>query len=276
MATAANGSLAEVLARLRAASHRVVELTGSELATWPAADVVALQAAGVLLPGTPARSAVCPGCEEACAMAVEQWPRAGREPLLFIVCDRRDDVAQVPVPPAALERWRATEAGLADAVARLLGAEAATPSDGTAARYRLGVVKGRQGRDTAYLGWQEAGPVLLLAGHVLDLEMVLDLRDGRLVIDAARLRRCVDAPTGAPDIQELPADRQRRLLAAVESERRRNPRKFLGTVAEREGISVYALKQVIYRKPVPKPANAMADMAKHLAPPVLPNRKPKP
>lgn len=268
MAPGPNTSLAEMLGRLRASKGRSIELSGAELATWPAGDVAALQAAGLLIRGSPATGIVCPGCEQACAMRVEQVPRAGRPPVLFIVCDKREDIASVMVPPQSLETWRTDEIGLADALARLLGSDAATAFPLTG--HRLGTVKGRRGKAVAYLSWQDGAPALMLAGHVVDLLLVADIEADRLVLDLEQLRRYVDAPAGAPVVEEAPAHRQRRLMDLVATERRRNPQKFLQAAADLEGITVYALKQVIYRKAkrAEKPADAIGDMAAALTRPV--------
>lgn len=271
----ADGLLTDLLNRLQAAPAGAVELSAAELAGAAAASVGALRAAGLLVPGRPADGIVCPGCEQACAMPVEQVPRAGRQPLLFIVCDKRDDMASVPVPGAALERWRLTDPGLADALARLLGGGPVTLTGGSEPKHRLGIVAGRQRKDVAYLARQAGALVLLLAGHALDLLTVLRLQDGRLVLDDKLLQRAVDAPVGTAEPVEQPDERRQRLLALVAAEKKRDPRKFLQAAADREGITVYALKQVIYRKPKALPADPMADMARTLGRPVSKTARPK-
>lgn len=263
-----NASLSELLGRMRSASGRSIELSTAELLTWPAGDVAALQAAGAILRGSPGNSTVCPGCEQACVMPVEEMRRSGRPAVLFIVCDKREDVASVPVAPALLERWRTNEAGLADSLARLLGAGAASPTDGPTASHRLGVIKGRLNKEVAYLGSGDGGLKLMLAGHALDLLLVLNIENGVLALDTERLRRCVDSPAGTSTFKEQPEDRQKRLQELVATERQRNPRKFLQAVADRESMSVFALKLVIYRKSKVKTADPMADMARRLVNPV--------
>ncbi|MBL8352141.1 MAG: hypothetical protein JNL87_17730 [Burkholderiaceae bacterium] len=270
-----DGLLADVLNRLQVAPAGAVELSGAELERCAADSAGALRAAGLLVPGRPADGIVCPGCEQACAMPVEQVPRAGREPLLFIVCDKRDDMASVPVPGAALERWRLTDAGLADVLSRLLAGGAATLTASSEPKYRLGIVAGRQRKDVAYLARQRDALVLLLAGHALDLLTVLRLQDGRVTLDDKLLQRTVDAPAGIGEPVEQPEERRQRLLALVAAEKKRNPQKFLQAAADKEGISVFALKQVIYRKPKALPADTMADMARTLASPIPQTPKPK-
>lgn len=206
-------------------------------------------------------------------MTVERMPGAGREPLLFIVCDKLEDMAAVPVRAEALERWQVTEATLADALARLLGSSEATAWPGEALRLRLGMVEGRRRKDVAYLSWQTNGPMLMVAGHALELAQVLSIKAGRLVLDAGELRRCVDAPADGAEPPESPGERRRRFLEIVTKARKRNPRAFLQAAADSAGVSVDVLKQVIYRKPKPKPAGAIATVAGILSSPISPRAR---
>ena len=106
-----------------------------------------------------------------------------------------------------------------------------------------------------------------MAGHAVALDEVLTIKEQAIWLDRARLLRCVDQPTGKVAAESESADdRRTRLLALVKEMRLGHPRKFLQAAADREGISVYALKQVIYRKP--KAADAMANVAEALARPV--------
>ena len=141
MVTQSGGVLAELLARLAVADSGVAELPGDDLAGWPQDDVAALKSHAVLLPGKPAESAICPGCERACLMPVQVLPRAGRPASLFILCDKPVDINRVAVAPAALERWRVSVQSLADAMSRLLcGSPAIAHSGGVG--YRLGFAQG--------------------------------------------------------------------------------------------------------------------------------------
>ena len=108
---------------------------------------------------------------------------------------------------------------------------------------------------------------LAVAGHAVALDDVLTIKKQAIWLDRAALLMLVDRPTGKVAAESESADdRRTRLMALTERERQRNQRKFLKTVADREGITVYALKQVIYRKP--KAADPMAAMADTLAFPV--------
>lgn len=246
MVAQSRGVLAELLARLAAADLGVVEVTGDELAGWPQDEVVALKAHAVLLPGKPAESATCPGCERTCVMPVQVLPRAGRPASLFIVCDKPVDINRVGVTSAALERWRLSTHGLADALARLLGNDGAAPFDAVAQGFRLGVVKGGKDKAELRLRVDQSKPRLVVAGHEIDLGLVVAVQRQQLVVDLHWLARCVDAPVGdATLIVETPAARRMRLTARVTRERARKTKAFLQVVAAEEGISVPRLKQLL-------------------------------
>ncbi len=240
------GLLAELLARLAVAASRIVEVPGDELAGWPQDDVAALKLHAVLVPGKPAESAVCPGCERACVMPVQALPRAGRAASLFIVCDKPVDINRVAVAPDALERWRLTAPGLADALSRLLGNDGAGPFDAVAQRFRLGVAKGRKGKAELHLRVGAGTAHLVVSGHEIDLSLVLAVHQQHLVLDLRWLARCVDAPVAtAAVVGEDPEERRKRLTARVARERAKGTRAFLRVVAAEEDISVPRLKQLV-------------------------------
>ncbi len=244
-----------------AAAGTALELAGDELADWPQGDVAALKLHRVLVPGKPAASTICPGCERACAMPVQVLPRAGRAASLFIVCDKPVDINRVQVAPAALERWRITAQALADAIARLIGSDsAATPVD-AGQGFRLGIVKGRKDRGTVYLRTGSGAPHLAVAGHELELPLVLTVQQQSLVLDVRRLARCVDAPAGGVGLlAESPAERRQRLAERVAREKIKGTRAFLKVVAEEEGITDGRLKQLL-RPARLKPADWAAPLS---------------
>lgn len=250
-ATAA-AALGELLARLGAAGGGAIELRGDELARWPAEAVQALQARRVLVPSSPATSAVCDGCERGCSMPVQVLTQQGQPPRAFIVCDKDDDIGRVPLALHRLERWRASDASLADALAAMLGSTQATRLAGETKALRLGVVAGRTTRVAVLLRWIDGGAVLEVAGHVLPLDLALTIKDAALTLDGKTLVRCVDAPAaGAGVPAESPDERRQRLKARVAAEKRKGTKAFNEVVAAEEGLSVSRLKQLVAE---PKPA----------------------
>ena len=248
------GAIPELLARLAASSGGVVEVPGDELTDWPQEEVAVLKSHALLVPGKPGESALCPGCERACVMPVQVLPRAGRPASLFIVCDKPVNINRVPVAPAALERWRVSAQSLADALARLVGADGAVPCTGVAQVLRLGILKGRKDKSELLLRVGAGAPRLLVAGHEIDLGLVLAVHQQQLALDLRWLGRCVDAPVGGAALNvEAPEERRTRLAARVAREKAKQTKAFLQVVAVEEGISASRLKQLLQ---APKPTSA--------------------
>lgn len=211
--------------------------------------MAALKAHAVLRPGKPGDTAVCPGCERACAMPVLQRVRPDRPAAAFIFCDRRDDIGRVPLPPAHLERWRADGQTLGDALAALLGSGACQPVPAAAFTFRLGLVAGLADKASVQLRFDGQGRTLVeVAGHVLDVPAVLAIQGRGLVLDTRDLGRCADAPAGGTALAaETAAQRTARLLARKTALQRRGVKAFLVASAEEEGVSVSMVKRILGR-----------------------------
>lgn len=255
-------ALTEVLARVGAATDGLVVLGALELQQWPADAVAALKGHGVLRRAKPGDTAACPGCERACVMPVLQRVRAGGSAAHFIACDKRDDISRVPLAEEHLERWRVDGRTLGDALAVLLGGSACQPVPSQAGLLRLGHVTGQAGRDVAHLRLDGQGRVFVdVAGHALDLGLVLALKGGRLVLDTRYLARCVDAPAaGAALHAETPEQRTQRLAARRTALKQQGVKAFLGVISREEGVSVSMVKKILGRavRPTEAPVPAWA------------------
>lgn len=185
-------------------------------------------------------------------MPVQVVTRQGQPPRAFIVCDKDDDIGRVPVALLRLERWRASETSLGDALAMLLGGSVATRLADDAKTLRLGVIAGRTARAAVLMRWQGGGAVLEVGGHVLPLDLALTIKGAALMLDSKTLVRCVDAPAaGAGVPAESPDERRQRLKGRVAAEKRKGTKAFNEVVAAEEGLSVSRLKQLVAE---PKPA----------------------
>jgi len=211
------GTLREVLARVAARRGFPALILQAELDGWPAAAVAAMKEQGLLTRTSPAVSTVCPGCEDACRMPVEILPDP-REPAAFIVCDRRDDINRVPVPPGHLEQWAATGQAIAGMLARLLGLYPPEGQGPDPARWEVGLLKGTD---------------------------VLTLESDRITVDRRTLIRLVNQPAAGGGDRESAAQRRARLKQLVAKEKAKGNKAFLKVVAEREGISVSTLKGIL-------------------------------
>lgn len=248
-----SAALTELLARLGVAPGQAVALSGDELGRWPDNLVAALKAQGVLRPGKPGDTANCPGCEQACVMAVQMLTRPGRPAAAFIVCDKRDDINRVPLDALHLERWRATERSLADALAGLLGGGEAQQVVAGGAALRLGVVTGLANKAAVHLRFDDQGRALLdVAGHALELAVLLSVQGERLLLDTRHLARCVDTPAvGVALPVETAEQRSGRLQARRAVLQRQDVKAFLQLIAQEEGVSVSMVKKILGRTTAP-------------------------
>lgn len=76
--------------------------------------------AGLVRSHSSAGSVVCPGCEEACTMPVEQR-ETGQGHVSFIVCDKPQDLGRISLDHQHLDQWRTDIELVASCVANLMG-----------------------------------------------------------------------------------------------------------------------------------------------------------
>ncbi len=68
-------ALIELLGRVGARLGESITVSTEELSQWPTEAVAALKSQGLLLKARPAKSVVCPGCEQECSMPVHTVTR---------------------------------------------------------------------------------------------------------------------------------------------------------------------------------------------------------
>jgi len=262
------GALLELLDRLCAAPDRGLAVSADELRQWPADAVAALKEHGVLRPGKPGDTAVCPGCERACVMPVQQRHRPGRPAVAFVACDKRDDIGRVPLEPTHLERWRVDGQTLGDALAGLMGTAACHPVPAQPNVFRLGVVAGAVDQAPVQLRLDDVGRALLdVAGHGVELAAVLSIHGSRLKLDTRHLGRCADAPAGGAALAaETATERSARLQSRKAELQKRGVKAFLAVLADEEGVSVSMVKRILGRVQEPS-APKLPAWAATVAPP---------
>jgi hypothetical protein len=239
-------ALADLLVRVAAADGAAAMFSERELGEWPATAVGLLKAEKLLVKGSPADVVTCPGCEEDCTMPVETAITRGGQLRAFVVCDKRDDVGRVPVAPDLIEQWRCSPERLADVLARLLGIRR-SEGDTVSATWNVGVLKGAKHSAHVVLGIGR-GMELSIAGHTLALADVLELGDKGLVLDRRALVRCVDSPVGAAGDSVSRESRVERLRKRRNELKTAGVRNFNQVLANEEGVSVSAIKQLLAEK----------------------------
>ena len=86
---------------------------------------------------------------------------------------------------------------------------------------------------------------LSLAGHLIALGDVLEVKGDRFAVDKRMLIRLLDQPVAGAGDAESAEQRRERLKARVRAEKARGTKAFLKVVAEEEGISASRLKQLV-------------------------------
>jgi hypothetical protein len=240
----------ELLARLGASKGAAVLISGEELNHWPAVAIRAMKSRNLLVKARPAASVVCHGCEQECVMPVHTRPAETRIASPFIVCDKRSDINRVAVPIIRLEQWQASGRAIANLLAALLGLRSPDSGDTSTGRWEVGVFKGAKGSSHLVL-LADGRLTLTLGGYSIPLADFLVLGDNGFTLDRRTLTRMVDKPVGGAGVGESAAQRRARLTKRVQTEKNRNNKTFLKTVAEEERISVSRLKQLLEKKDKP-------------------------
>ncbi|KFB72350.1 MAG: hypothetical protein AW09_002469 [Candidatus Accumulibacter phosphatis] len=246
--------LPTLLDRVAAAGGGAAYFSAQELAVWPASTLARMKEMELLVPSTPAASVVCPGCEEECAMPVEMATTAAGTLRFFVVCDRREDTAHVPVPRVQLEQWQCSPRLLADGVAKLVGLRRSL-SDDDPRRLDLGVLKGTQASAHVVLH-VESALSLHLAGHVLPLSDVLVWTDKGMTVERRALVRCVDNAVAGAGAKESAEKRRERLGARRKELIASGVHNFNEVLAQEEGLTTTRIKQILKTKPQKQLADA--------------------
>lgn len=250
-------ALTALVERIAACHGGDTYFTVAEVVAWPAEFTRALESSGLLAKASPAQSAECTGCEEACVMPVEVMPgptEASTRALIF--CDKRDDISRVAVPLYSLERRKSSGLLLAEALAKLLLMSPARPAQIDATRWQVGPFQGLKHKSPLVLAL-DLEPVLAIAGHTVKLVEVLTFKKGAVAIDLPALRKLVDNPSGVQaEVDESAqerADRIRKRLAELKAKGVKAPRQ---QVAAEEGVDDSRIGQILRKHPEQKPSSA--------------------
>ena len=200
-------ALIELLGRVSARLGETVMVSTEELRQWPAAAVSALKSQGLLLKARPAKSVVCPGCEQDCNMPVQTVTRANGSVTSFVVCDKRSDTNRVLVPAARLALWRCDAQAVCGFVAASLGLVKTTVQPSEAGLLPIGMARGN--KSTQMLCLRVHGHLALVVGAAaLPLADVIGFENGGFTLDRPVIHQMVDAATTA-DTRHTPSTAKR-------------------------------------------------------------------
>ena len=201
-------ALSELLGRVGARHGESVTVSTEELSQWPAAAISALKSQGLLLKARPARSVVCPDCEQECSMPVHTLPRANAPATSFVVCDKRSDINRVAVPAARLAQWRCDAHAVCGFVAASLGLKQTSVQPAEDGLLPIGVARGNKRTQMLCLRVVKGQVTLVAGADGLPLADVIGFEGGSFSLDQAVIRQMVDAATTA-DPRHIPSTAKR-------------------------------------------------------------------
>ncbi len=200
-------ALIELLGRVGARHGESVTVSTEELNQWPAVAVAALKSQGLLLKARPAKSVVCPGCEQDCSMPVHTLTRPNAPAASFVVCDKRSDINRVPVAAARLALWRCDAQAVCGFVAVSLGLQPSSVQASEAGLLPIGIARGTKRTQMLFLRVQ--GHLALVVGaDAIPLAEVIGFDGDSVTVDQAVILQMVDTATSA-DPRHTPSTAKR-------------------------------------------------------------------
>lgn len=172
-------------------------ISWEQVREWPQSTIEIFQNAGWIKPKAPAKSVVCPGCEENCFMPVHSIPGKNDQPgKYFVACDRRDDMGRILIPPDYLQQWQVTEKQVAEWIARELGLRGKPKRHKESNNIFIGDVQGKKKTGPLELSCTEPAS-LESSRHSFSLVEVAYLKENQLVIDQSAIFNLIDRPPPA-------------------------------------------------------------------------------
>lgn len=201
-------ALIELLGRVGASQDAAVLVNDEELSQWPSLAVAAMKTQLLLMKARPASSAICPGCERDCVMAVHVLPAEGKRPArAFISCDKRDDTNRVAITLTKLTQWQCSADAVCEFVAATLSLRRSNKQSTSVGLFEIGVSTGD--KRSQMLCLHANGVLALVAGsNSLPLVELVEYHDGAYSLDGAMVRQLVDAATTA-DNRYTPSNAKR-------------------------------------------------------------------
>ena len=190
-------ALIELLGRVGARLGESVTVSTEELSQWPTEAVAGLKLQGLLLKARPAKSVVCPGCEQECSMPVQTVTRPNATVATsFVVCDKRSDINRVPIPGARLAQWRCDAQAVCGFVAASLSLVQTTVQPSDVGLLPIGIARGN--KRTQMLCLRVQGHLALVVGaDAMPLADSLGFENGGFTLDHTVIRQLVDSATTA-------------------------------------------------------------------------------
>lgn len=236
--------LINLINRISAQKGAIVFISAHELNEWPVDVVACMKASGLLEKGQPAKSTVCPGCEQACLMPVNILVNRTNRPVAFVFCDKRDDTNRVHISLEHIEQWQSSCYLLAKLVSKLLDISHTNTTHPNPDQWEIGVLKGV--KHSAHVTLHVDTEIkLIVAGHSILLTEVLLIEKAKLKIDRKRLNKLVDNPIEGGGNDNSAAGRKERLLKRKNELQNQGHKDFIRILAEEESVSPRRIHQLL-------------------------------
>lgn len=175
------------------ASNKRVNIGWDEVTQWQEGLLKRFVSIGILAKDVNTQSLVCTGCEHNCFMDIVLADDSKRA---FIVCDKPDmqsQMGRIKVPLERLQQWQVSARQFALVIADLLGFDYSPVNQNNSASYKLGMLKGKNGRRWVILSVKPLA--LEVNGHTLLLSDLLYFNGAKLDIDQLQVDSIVDLTT---------------------------------------------------------------------------------
>ncbi|MBU0657162.1 MAG: hypothetical protein KJ914_18725 [Gammaproteobacteria bacterium] len=189
-------ALIELLDRVAANRGATVLVNDEELRQWPTGALKALKAQKLITKTRPATNAICPGCEEECAMPVHTLPGKQGASASFIVCDKRSDINRVAVPAERLIQWQCSADLICEFIATSLGLRRSDRQTASTELWEIGIATGD--KRTQMLCLQNNDEFNLVAGDKkVPLAEVVEYQASQYSLGREMIRRLIDSVSTA-------------------------------------------------------------------------------
>lgn len=199
-------ALVFILERLSALG-KPVNVVFDEVQEWQDGVLEALVKAKLLIKDVQAKSIECGGCENGCFMRVDYAEDSTRA---FIVCDdpeKQNHMGRIAVPFVRLQQWQSSAKQVAIFIADLLGLDTKPVYQKASANYKLGMLKGPNGRHWVLLSVKPIA--LVINQQSAPLAEVLCLEQGEWLIDQHRINELMNSAPSNTGKHYTPSTSQR-------------------------------------------------------------------
>ncbi|MEO8400739.1 MAG: hypothetical protein ABI597_02945 [Gammaproteobacteria bacterium] len=235
--------LIELLERIAASKGAAAFINTLEINEWPSDLVTAIKSDRMLEKASPAKSAICPGCERSCVMPVNTLINQLNITTAFIVCDKRSDINRVSISLNHIEQWQASGYLLTKIIAKLLDLPMPVNSLNPIG-WEIGVMRGL--KHSSHLTLTEDIKLLIQStGHQFSIIELITLVNGSFKIDKPKIIRAIDKPAAAAGSIESATQRRKEIKKRIAYLKSKGHKNYIKLVAEEMGVTPGRIHQML-------------------------------